>query len=132
MSAPKSDSTVVLTKEGAAKATPVKGGGLILSPLPLTGGRRRASKKGGRKSRKISKKALKAIKKIGGEEVVEAVEKAMGGADEDPQVVKAEEEIADEAVEMEEPTEGARRRKSKKAGRKGGRKSRKGGRKSYY
>ena len=119
MSAAKTASPVVVTPEGdAAKATPIKGGGLMLSPLPLSGGRRR-SKKGGRKSRKISKKALKAIKKIGGEEVVEAVEAAMGGA---------EPVVAEEVAVGTEAVEGARRRrggKSKKAGKKGGRKSRK-------
>jgi hypothetical protein len=117
----KTASPVVVTPEGdAATATPIKGGGLVLSPLPLNGGRRK-SKKGSKKSRKISKKALKAIKKIGGEEVVEAVEKAMAGAE---PAVAEEVAVAEEAV-VAEPTEGARRRKSKKAGKKGGRKSRK-------
>ncbi len=118
MSAAKTASPVVVTPEGdAAKATPIKGGGLVLSPLPLNGG-----KKGARRSRKISKKALKAIKKIGGEEVVEAVEKAMGGA---------EEPVAEEAAVAEEATvtEGARR-KSKKAGRRHSKKTKKAGRRS--
>lgn len=111
----KTAAPVVVTPEGdAAKATPVKGGGLVLSPLPLSGGRK--SRKGARRSRKISKKALKAIKKIGGEEVVEAVEKAMGGA---------EEPAVEEVAVATEAVEGARRRKSKKAGRRHSKKSRK-------
>ncbi len=121
MSAAKTASPVVVTPEGdAAKATPIKGGGLVLSPLPLNGG-----KKGSRKSRKISKKALKAIKKIGGEEVVEAVEKAVGGAEEP---VAEEAAVAEEAV-VAEATEGARRR-SKKAGRRHSKKTKKAGRRS--
>lgn len=58
MSAP---AVVVPTKGGEAQpaqavaATPMKGG-MVLSPLPLTGGRR--------KTRRISKKVLKMLKKM--------------------------------------------------------------------
>ena len=60
MSAP--SSVVVPTKGGevqpgdAAAATKMSGGGLVLSPLPLNGGKR--------KSRKVSKKVLKMLKKM--------------------------------------------------------------------
>ena len=58
-----SPSTVVVPTSGgmpipgaAASATPMKGG-MMLSPLPLAGGRRR-------KSKKLSKKVLKMLKKM--------------------------------------------------------------------
>lgn len=63
MSGPAPASVVVPTKAGepqpsaAAAAIPMKGG-MLLSPLPLTGGRR------GRKTRRLSKKVLKMLKKI--------------------------------------------------------------------
>jgi hypothetical protein len=58
----------------AVAAMPMKGG-VLLSPLPLNGGRK--SRKGSRKSRRASKKVKKALKKLGGvEEAVDAVEAA--------------------------------------------------------
>lgn len=70
------------TKADAVAATPIKGGA-ILSPLPLSGGRRR-------KTRRMSKKAVKMLKKMtpkqikkmlkGGEEPVGAPEAEMEGA----------------------------------------------------
>lgn len=67
----------------AVAATPIKGGAL-LSPLPLSGGKR-----GGKKTRRMSKKAMKMLKKMtpkqikkmlkGGQEPV-ATEAEMEGA----------------------------------------------------
>lgn len=79
----------------AVAATPMKGGA-ILSPLPLSGGRR--------KTRRMSKKALKMLKKM----TPKQMRKMLKGG---------EEPVAAPEAEME----GARRRRS----RKGGRKSRK-------
>lgn len=93
--------TVVAPSGAAATATPMKGG-LILSPLPI-GGRRRS-----RKLSKKAKKALKMLKKMGGDEVEEAVAPTPMGAG------------------VEEPVEGARRRKSRRGTRKS-RKSRRSG-----
>lgn len=87
----------------AVAATPMKGGAL-LSPLPLTGGRR------GRKTRRMSKKAMKMLKKM----TPKQLKKMLKGG---------EEPAAVEATEME----GARRRS-----RKGGRKSRKSRRGLLY
>ena len=97
MSDSKTSDAAVVTKEGSvASATSMQGGGVLLSPLPLNGGRKRRSSK---KSRRASKKIAKALKKLGGEEL---------------------EQVAGEVEEMGEqtPTEGARRRRSKKGGRK--------------
>lgn len=102
MSAP--SATVVAPSGAAATATPLKGGALVLSPLPL-GGRRRS-----RKMSKKAKKALKALKKMGGDEVEEAVAPAVAGAD-----------------EMVPAVEGARRRRS----RKGSKKTRRSSRRSF-
>jgi hypothetical protein len=51
----------------AAGVTKMKGGALVLTPLPLTGGRR--------KTRKISKKVLKALKKMGTKKVMKMLKK---------------------------------------------------------
>ncbi len=63
MSAPVSSSAVVVPTKGgspapadAAAVTKMSGGGLVLSPLPLSGGKRR-------KTRRISKKVLRMFKK---------------------------------------------------------------------
>ena len=101
MSAPAS--TVVTPTGSAAVATPMKGG-MMLSPASVQGGRRRKS----RRMSKKAKKALKMLKKMGGDELEEAVAPVTAGA----------EEMA--------PVEGARRRKSRRGSRKS-RKSRKGG-----
>jgi hypothetical protein len=81
-------------------------GGVLLSPLPLNGGRRR-------KSRRASKKIAKALKKLGGEEL---------------------EQVAGEVEEMSAPTEGARRRRgsSKKAGRRHTKKTHRRSRRGLY
>lgn len=72
-------------KDGAA-IQPVQGGGAVLSPLPLSGGRR--------KTRRVSKKVLKMLKKMGPAKVAKMLK---GG----------------EAA----PIEGGRRRKSRKGSR---------------
>lgn len=82
--------------------TPMAGGALALSPLPLSGGRRR--------SRKLSKKALKALKKMGGQKVEEAVV------------------AANEPAPMAAPVSEGARRRTRKGGRKSRRVSRKGSR----
>jgi hypothetical protein len=96
--------TVVAPSGAAATATPLKGGAIALSPLPLSGGRRRS-----RKLSKKAKKALRTLKKMGGDEIEEAVAPAVAGAD-----------------EMVPAVEGARRRKSRRGTRKS-RKSRRSG-----
>jgi hypothetical protein len=96
--------TVVAPSGAAAVATPLKGGAVALSPLPL-GGRRRS-----RKLSKKARKALKTLKKMGGDEIEEAVAPA-------PAVAGAEELV----------TEGARRRRS----RKGSKKTRRSSRRSF-
>lgn len=100
MSAP---AVVVPTKGGEAQpaqavaATPMKGG-MVLSPLPLTGGRR--------KTRRISKKVLKMLKKMSKAKLA----KLMKGGQE------GEEAAMSAPVETPaEETVGARRRKTKKA-----------------
>lgn len=109
MSSAKSSAVVVPTEEGkpqadaAVAATKMSGGALVLSPLPLGGGKRR-------KTRRLSKKALKAIKKIGASKLAKLLK---GGQE-------AEDVMATESAPAEE-TVGARRRKS----RKGARRSRK-------
>ena len=103
MSSP--SAVVVPTKGGelvpgaAASATPMKGG-MMLSPLPLAGGRRR-------KSKKLSKKVLKMLKKM----TPKQLKKAMKGG---------EGEEATEAAPEAAPV-GARRktRRSKKSRRSG-------------
>lgn len=66
-------STTVVASDGkhAATAMPMTGGGVALSPLPLTGGRR------SRKMTKKMRKMLKTLKKLKGglvDDVVEGVE----------------------------------------------------------
>jgi hypothetical protein len=95
--------TVVAPSGAAATATPLKGGAIALSPLPLSGGRRRS-----RKLSKKARKALKTLKKMGGDEIEEAVAPVVAGAE-------------------EMPVEGARRRKS----RKGSKKTRRSSRRSF-
>ena len=63
-------SATVMTSDGkAATAVPMAGGALALSPLPLSGGRRRS-----RKMTKKMKKMLKTLKKLKGGQVDEVVE----------------------------------------------------------
>jgi len=61
----------VMSSDGkqAATAMPMTGGGLALSPLPLSGGRR-----GSRKMTKKMRKMLKTLKKLKGGVVDEVVE----------------------------------------------------------
>lgn len=96
------DSAVVVpTEEGkpqmdqATGVAKMKGGVLVMTPLPLGGGKRR--------SRKISKKVLKQLKKMGSAKVAKMLKK--GGADQ----------------EIVEPIDGARR-KTRRGGRKHSRK----------
>jgi hypothetical protein len=111
MSAPKSSAVVMPTKGGeampaeAAALTKMAGGGLVLSPLPLSGGRKR------RGTKRLSKKVLKMFKKGSAKKLVKMLK---GGQE-------AEEAVA--APEASEATEGARRRKGGKTKR-GSRKSR--------
>ncbi len=101
MSTAKSSAVVVPTQEGkpqmdqAASVTKMTGGGIVLTPLPLSGGRR--------KTRKISKKVLKQLKKMGASKVAKMLKK--GGAEE-------------EMVIPETGAEGGRRHKSRKASKK--------------
>jgi hypothetical protein len=96
MSSP--SAVVVPTKGGelvpgaAASATPMKGG-MMLSPLPLAGGRR--------KSKKLSKKVLKMLKKM----TPKQLKKAMKGG---------EEGVATETATTPEVV-GARRRKTRRS-----------------
>ena len=91
-----------------AAAVTQAGGGLVLSPLPLSGGKR--------KTRRLSKKVLKMMKSMPKAKLMKLMK---GGAE-------AEEAVVEPAAETPAaPTEGARRRrKSKKATRKGSKKSR--------
>ena len=101
MSAP---SATVVTSDGksAAQVSEMKGGAIALSPLPLSGGRKRS-----RKMTKKMKKMLKTLKKLKGGEMEEAVEVAEDGA--------------------EAPVEGARRRRrGSRKSRRGSRKGRAG------
>jgi hypothetical protein len=76
-----SSAVVVPTTEGgnpdmsqAAGMTKMAGGGLVLQPLPLAGGKRRKT------ARKISKKVLKMLKKMGPAKVAKMMKKG-GGED---------------------------------------------------
>lgn len=99
MSKTESSAVVVPATEGtpdmsqAAGVAKMKGGALVLTPLPLSGGRR--------KTRKISKKVLKQLKKMGTKKVMKMLRK--GGQ-------------AAESMMTEEPAPtGARRRSSRKS-----------------
>ena len=99
MSSP--SAVVVPTKGGelvpgaAASATPMKGG-MMLSPLPLAGGRRRRSKK-------LSKKVLKMLKKMTAGELKQAMKGGVDG-----------EETTETATAEATPV-GARRRKTRRS-----------------
>ena len=101
----KSSAVVMPMKGGApqpAEATAVtemKGGALILSPLPLGGGKR--GRKGSRKTKKVPKKVLKMFKKGS----AKTLKKLMKGGEEAEGVVAAP-EVAPEAT-------GASRRRSR-------------------
>lgn len=105
MSTPTSSSVVVPTAHGspqpseAAAVTKMAGGGLILSPLPLSGGRKRGS----RKTRRLSKKVLKMFKKGSKGKLM----KLMKGGQE------AEEVVAEEAAPA--PMGGKKRRTARKS-----------------
>ena len=60
----------------AAKITPMAGGGGVISPLPLIVG-------GKRRSRKLSKKVLKMLKKMGPAKVAKLVKKGGNTMSED-------------------------------------------------
>jgi len=95
-------SATVVTPDGkhAAQVSEMKGGAIALSPLPLSGGRKR------RMTKKM-KKMLKTLKKLKGGEMEEAVEAAEEGA--------------------EAPVEGARRRRrGSRKSRRGSKKGRAG------
>ena len=88
MSKTESSAVVVPTTEGspdmgqAAGVSKMKGGALVLTPLPLSGGRRR-------KTRKISKKVLKMLKKMGAAKVAKLVKKGGEMDGEEPAPVGA-------------------------------------------
>lgn len=108
----KSSAVVMPMKGGApqvadaAAVTEMKGGALVLSPLPLSGGRR----KGSRKTKKVPKKVLKLFKKGS----AKTLKKLMKGGQEAEEVVATEPESA--------PETGAARKTRK--GKKGSRKHR--------
>ena len=99
MSKTESSAVVVPTTEGkpdmgsAAGVAKMKGGAIMLTPLPLNGGRR--------KTRKISKKVLKTLKKMGTKKVMKMLKK--GG------------QLEGEMVTEEPVPTGARRRGSRKS-----------------
>jgi hypothetical protein len=96
---------VVPTKDGvaqpadAAAVTQMKGGALVLSPLPLSGGRRL------RKTKKVPKKVLALFKKG----TAKKLRKLMKGGE------TAEEEVTSGDADMTGAEEGGRRRRSRKA-----------------
>ena len=105
--APKSEAVVIPTKAGgvpdmaqAAGVQKMAGGGLLLSPLPLGGGKRRGS-------RKVSKKVKAIIKKM----TPKQLKKMMKGGEE-------------EGGEGGEGMEAGRRRRGTKKTRRASRKSR--------
>lgn len=112
MSAPKSSAVVVPTEGGAAMpeqaaaVTKMAGGGLVLSPLPLSGGRKR-------KTKRISKKVLKMFKKGSATKLA----KLLKGGQEAEEMVAAPEGAA-------APVEGARRKRKGGKTRRGSKKSR--------
>jgi hypothetical protein len=73
MSAP-SETVVTYDGKSAAQVSEMKGGAIALSPLPLSGGRKR------RMTKKM-RKMLKTLKKLKGGEMEEAVEAAEEGAE---------------------------------------------------
>ena len=87
MSKTESSAVVVPTTEGtpsmgeAAGVSKMKGGALVLTPLPLSGGRR--------KTRKISKKVLKMLKKMGPAKVAKLMKKGGQMNGEEPAPVGA-------------------------------------------
>jgi hypothetical protein len=86
----------------AAAVTKMAGGGLVLSPLPLSGGRRT------RKTKKVPKKVLKLFKKGS----AKTLKRLMKGGEEAEAVVTGDDGAAD--------MDGARRRRgSRKGSRKG-------------
>jgi len=112
MSAPKSSAVVMPTEGGsampeqAAAVTKMAGGGLVLSPLPLSGGRKR------RGTKRLSKKVLKMFKKGSAKKLA----KLLKGGQEAEDVMATEGEAA--------PVEGARRKRRGGKTRRGSRKSR--------
>ena len=112
MSATKSSAVVMPTEGGApqpsdaAAVTKMAGGGLVLSPLPLSGGRKR-------KTKRLSKKVLKMFKKGSAKKLAKLLK---GGQE-------AEEVMATEGESTPEEGAGRRRRGSRKT-RRGSRKSR--------
>jgi hypothetical protein len=118
MSSVKSSAVVVPTAGGEAKpaeaaaVTKMAGGGLILSPLPLSGGKKRGS----RKTKRLSKKVLKMFRKGSAKKLAKLLK---GGVDDTEGVMTTEGESAPES------TEGASRKR--RGSRKGSRKTRRHG-----
>lgn len=106
MSKTESSAVVAPTTEGkpdmgqAAGVAKMAGGGIVLTPMPLAGGKRR--------SRKVSKKVLKMLKKMGPTKVAKMLKK--GGQEE---MV-----AAPETPETPEVTGARRARKGRKTARK--------------
>jgi hypothetical protein len=109
----KSSAVVMPMKGGAAQpadaaaVTEMKGGALVLSPLPLSGGRR----KGSRKTKKVPKKVLKLFKKGS----AKTLKKLMKGGQEAEEVVSTE-------TAPESETMGGRKTRRTRKGKKGSRK----------
>jgi len=82
--------------DGATAVTPMKGGAIALSPLPLGGGKR--------KTKKVPKKILKLFKK--------------GSAKKLRKLMKGGEEAMEEVAAEGETMDGARRRKTRRGSRK--------------
>jgi hypothetical protein len=113
MSATKSSAVVIPASESgapmpgqAAAVTGMSGGGLVLSPLPLSGGRKR-------KTKRLSKKVLKMFKKGSAKKLSKLLKGGQNGTEE---VVTGETPAT--------PVEGARRRRRGGKTRRGSRKSR--------
>ena len=100
-----SSAVVVPTAAGEAKpaeaaaVTKMSGGGLLLSPLPLSGGRR--------KTRRLSKKVLKMLKKMPKAKLA----KLMKGGQEAMETVAAEGEGAETGAARKKSRRGSRKSK---------------------
>lgn len=101
-------SATIVSPDGnpVARATGMNGGGLALSPLPLSGGRKRS-----RKMTKKMKKMLKTLKKLKGGEVGDAADTSA---------------LNESGLNDMSTDEGGRRRRSRKS-RRGSKKGRRAG-----
>ena len=99
-------STTVVASDGkhAAQVSEMKGGAIALSPLPLSGGRKRS-----RKMTKKMKKMLKTLKKIKGGDVDDVVDSS---------------NLDESGLSNIQTEEGGRRRRGSRKSRRGSRKGR--------